>query len=543
MFYMVQAGTSLQLVQTDGTITTLTLPTGVTIDATIRGIIVAFAQKLFFVRAGSINLWLDPTDTELTVRPMSIPTPLSPPTVAAGASTGLTGAYRTKVSYFLKNPAGAVIIESPLSEASLAVTLANQDLDISAIPISPDASLFVSATSLFLFGRRIYRTASGGSSYFPCVDIDDNSTTEIFNSITDSALDELPADPSRGNPPGTIVGTSIDLMCAWNNRLFAKASAIDRVDHLIYTEEDDFGTWSPDNDLLAKPVGEDQFGITGFLPRRDELGIGKRGRLMKLVGSSNDDFELITIAEGAGVLAPFSCTVIRDIGYYLGLDGVYEYGPDGVKNITNDSVAPWFLTDDYFNRAIFPYALGAFNSKNNTYDLQLAAVGSSVFDRWISFDLARRQWLGPHKTGAFTPTCRSLLRDANGGYLPIMASSSGFLYSMNQSGGTDDGTGIVIDWITKWFSANAPDMMHFWDRATLHLKKQSAGTLTLTPRVGDTAAADGTAQTVNMASGDRAVLARWGVGRLLRVEFSHTANGQDVEIYGIEQPFTEIGRR
>lgn len=543
MFYLAQGASSLQVVQTDGTVSTLTLPAGVTIDATIRGIVTAFARQLFLTRSPSINLWIDPGDPNLTVRPMSIPPPFAPPDLAAGVGTGLTGSYRTKVSFFVKNPAGRTLIESPLSGSSLSVTLANKDLDISNIPVSPDASLFVSATSQYIFGRRIYRNIAGGSVFFAMLDIDDNVTTELLSTLSDSLLSTLPADPSLGNPPGTVQGTSLGLMVPWNSRLWAVATDPARVDHLIYTEPDNFSAWSPDNDLLAKPVGEDAFGITGFLPRRDELGFAKRGRLLKVIGSTNNDFQVIVVAEGAGCIAPFSCTIIKDVGYYLGLDGVYEFGPNGVTSISLEKVAPWFQTDDYFNRALFSSAVGNYNPRNNTYDLHVVAAGSTDMDRWVSFDLSRREWLGPHKTAASTPTARGLLRDAGGAYLPVMGSSAGNVYKLNQSGATDDGSGIVIDWITKFFSANAPDYMHFWDQATLFLKKQTAGTLVLTPRVGSTAAVDGTPQNVNMASGDRARLGRWGAGRLLRLEFTHSTNAQDVEIYGLEQPFTEIGRR
>ena len=48
MFYLAQAGSSLQRVDPDGTVTTLTLPSGVTIDATINGI---------FAVLGSVNIF------------------------------------------------------------------------------------------------------------------------------------------------------------------------------------------------------------------------------------------------------------------------------------------------------------------------------------------------------------------------------------------------------------------------------------------------------------------------------------------------------
>jgi hypothetical protein len=41
----------------------------------------------------------------------------------------------------------------------------------------------------------------------------------------------------------------------------------------------------------------------------------------------------------------------------------------------------------------------------------------------------------------------------------------------------------------------------------------------------------------------RSVLARWGVGRCLRLQFTHSTDAQQVELRALEQPFHEIGRR
>ena len=122
MFYLVQAGTSLQLVKSDGTIVALTLPSGVSIDSTKRAVSAVLGSAVVIANSPSVNLWLDPVD--FTVRTLSILPPLSAPDVAAGASTGLTGAYRVKVSYAVKDEAGAVLNESPLSAQSVSVTLA-----------------------------------------------------------------------------------------------------------------------------------------------------------------------------------------------------------------------------------------------------------------------------------------------------------------------------------------------------------------------------------------------------------------------------------
>lgn len=536
MFYFVQAGSSLQIVDTTGAIAaTLTLPSGVTINANVRGRAAVLSQQILFARASSVNLWIDPSTTPFTVRPLSTRPPMAAPALAAGASTGLTGDYRMKVSFIVKDESGRLLSESPLGPMSGAVTLANQSLNATQIPIS---------TESHVTGRRLYRTVAGGAVFFQMLDIDDNLTAELDSAILDAALELLPEDPELGNPPGATPGTFLDLLVVWRNRLWAKSQQLSEVDRILFSDLDKFYAWSSTNFLLASPVGEDTFGITGFIPRRDELVVCKRSRIMKVVGSTEDDFEVIIIAEGVGCIAADSCVVVRDIGYFLGLDGVYTVGPDGVKPISRDKVDPWFLTDTYFNRSEFENAVGGYNQVTDSYDLLLAAVGGTDLNRWVSYDIRRREWTGPHLTAAFTPTMRAFLRDGDSNGLPTFGAADGKLYKMNQSGASDNSNAIAIDWISKWFAGQAPDIFHCWLEPSFHVKKQSGspGPLVVTPRVGDLDASNGTSQNIPQTI-DRSRLARWGCGRFLRLQFTHSTDAEDVELRGFELPFIETGRR
>lgn len=532
-FYVVQAGSSLQLIDTAGAVQTLTLPSGVTIDAAVKGLFAVLGQQMVFVKAGTVNLWINPAT--LAVLPMSILPPLSAPTLAAGAGTGLTGAYRGWVQYLIKDLNGTVLNASPLSPQSLSVTLANKDLVYSDLAISPNTSVNC---------RRVFRTVAGGTIPFQMTDIDDNAATSVTSSLADAALALLPSDPDLGVPPGSVPGTSLSLIAAWKSRLWAISGKQTEVDDIRYTEEDNFWQWPATNSLPAYPKGEDQYGVTGFLPRRDELGIGKRNRILKIVGSSNTDFEVIVVAEGVGVLAPASVVVIRDVAYFLGQDGVYTFGPNGITPISRDKVDPWFLTGDYFDRTYFPQAFGGYNHDTDSYELHLVSAGGSTFDRWVSYDVRRKEWLGPHKTGKFTPTMRAMLTSGTGAFLPTMGSSDGYLYKMNQSGASDQGTAIAIEWISKWFNGNAPDIFHHWGQPTFYVTKQAGtpGPLIVTPRVGNQDASDGAAQNVPQTI-DRSKLARFGDGRLLRLAFTHSTDAEDVQLNGFELPFNEIGRR
>lgn len=527
--YAIQAGTTLQFMQPDGTLSTLTLPDSHTVSGSIRGRWAILGQQLVFVRAGSVNLSIDPYTS--TVYPLNLLPPIAPPTLAAGSGTGLTGDYRRRASYAIKDAAGQIINESPLSPRSLAVTLANEDLATTLIPISGQSQVNC---------RRLYRTAADGEEYFHELDIDDNETTAFTNALPDASLSLLPSDPTLGNPPGTMPGTSLSLITEWNNRLWAVSSRYDERHQLLYTEDGTTYAWG--NLLLIASDGEDDIGITGLIRRRDELGVCKRNRVLKIVGDSNEDFQIIVVAEGVGCVAPDSIVVVRDVGYFLAEDGVYAFGPDGVRCLSRDQVDSWFNSDTYFQRASFDQAVGGYNPVTDTYDLHLPAQGQATLNRWVSYDIRRQEWTGIHLTGKFTPSARALLYDANNVELPTIGGTDMYLYKMNQTGASDGGTAITIDWLTKFFSASAPDITHAWLQPTVYTKIQAAGALTVTPKVGGLGASAGSAKSIDMTA-DRNRLSRFGVGRLLQLRFQHSTDAQDVELYGFELPYTEVGRR
>jgi hypothetical protein len=107
----------------------------------------------------------------------------SAPTAAVGAATGLTGAYQYKVTFV--NAAGETIGGA----TSNAVTVANQKINLSSIPLGPAGTT----------ARNIYRTKAGGgdgSSFFFQSQIADNTTTTLTGDAT--------ADASLGSPVPNI---------------------------------------------------------------------------------------------------------------------------------------------------------------------------------------------------------------------------------------------------------------------------------------------------------------------------------------------------
>lgn len=547
MFYLIHAGSSLQVMRDTGEIfATLTPPAGVTISSTRPARFAVLARRVIITNAPSENLWLDPLDFtlhRLALANLGSNQPPAAPVAAAGASTGLTGNYSAKVS-FIQKGGGQLLNESELSVASNTVLLGNKSLALSAIPIStnPDVT-----------GRRLYRPVTGGAEYLFWADIDDNVTTTFDDGTPDAGLGD--AAPDVGFlPAGTLANTYVTLITEWRSRLWVRCEGAGLVDHIRFSEVEQPWAWPPENDLPAQSLGEDETGITGFIRRRDELGVGKRNRVMRVVGDRNQNFEVIIVSEETGILSSDSIVVVRDEGYFQGTDGVYKFGPDGVVPLSRDKVDPWFLEDDpargaQFNRSLFTTSIGGYNAQDDSYDLHLPALASTALNRWVSYLLKNQRWTGPHRTAAFTPTMRALFRDAGAAYLPVMGGSDGYIYLMNRvlpsdfvGADPDTALGIAIDWIKNHLYGDDPDFVHVWGQPTLHLKAQGAGSVVITPRVGPLTAADGLPQVLSLTKARRR-LNTWGAGQLLRLQFTHSTANQDVELYLLEQPYATIGRR
>jgi len=529
-YYIIHAGTALQKVSVTGNIKTITLPAGVTVVNTRRARFAILEQTLVVVNAPSVNVQIQGSD--YTCRVLSIAGPsTSSLTATASASAGAPkGTYRYRYTYAITS-GSTVYSESPWSSASTAVTVSAKQIDLSGITTS--ATTGVNA-------RRIYRTTNNGAEYYLVTTIANNTASTYTDNASDYDLALLAETEPKGNPPGTDGTDRLRVITSWKDRLWA-APALNP-DRIYFSANRQPYSWLEDDYLTAKPVGEDSFGVVAFMARRDELVVAKRRRLWKIIGDSRANFQMIAIAEGIGAMSPEASIVVRDTAYFLAEDGFYEYGPSGLKSLSRDQVHPWFTTDDYFNRALFVDAFAYWNPLYDVIHLHLAAAASTDLDRWVTYDLSRRLWLGPHKTGAFTPSIGGLMEDANSFSLPVLCSEQGFIYNQNYSTASDDGTAIEFDVQTKFHGMNTPDIHKYFAELAILTKIETTGSLTITPSVGDLNASTSTAFTHNLTMG-RERLGRLGLGRFVQLRFVQSTNNQGVEIYGYEIPFHELGRR
>jgi hypothetical protein len=196
--------------------------------------------------------------------------------------------------------------------------------------------------------------------------------------------------------------------------------------------------------------------VTGFIPPPRRARDRPPGHHPQDRRPHTANFERLQLVEGTGVIAPDSICVIRDVGYWLAGDGVYSWGPAGVEPRSKEQ-AGWFQTDRYFNRAMFPQAFATYNRQHLLYQLHLAAVGSTVLDRWVGLEVTTGRWHGPHKTNAFQPTSAAEVLDSNGLTVPFVGSFGGYVYKLNRSTASDDGSAIDFD-VKLRHTMNTPDL-------------------------------------------------------------------------------------
>lgn len=521
-FTLFQGGTSLQLMETDGTLTTLTLPTGVTLDADKVARMITFGRYVVVVNSPTKPLTVD---SDGVVRLLSPDPPQTPITLDNLDGGTLSGTFLVKQSYVTLDANRNIISESPLGPVSNSATITSDYLRATNIPLSPDAITLT----------RLYRTTTGGTkTFFAWLDLEGNTQTSVVDDLSDVGL-ALQASPlALGVPPRlTLIGE-------FRSRLWGVS--LTDIDTLRYSEANRMYAWPETNGLLIPRIGADDRGITGILTRRESLAVGRVNQLSQITGDDEDSFRVVLLSNEVGVESPDSIAQFRDTIFFLWKDGVYTWNSDGINCISDNQVRSWFTSEDYFNRARFPQAVGRVDPIRKRYQLLLSAPGSTAHDRWIEYDLEDQSWWGPHKTGAFTPSFHTVSYTNDGLIQVMMASTNGFFWKEQETRTDDTATAIDFDVDTGFHNMQTPDIMKFFGHLIVHNRIEPAGTLTITPYVGGLDAAASASLTVDLTL-DRQRLARVGDGRLVKFNFNNNQVGRDVELFGYQLDFFERGRR
>lgn len=117
----------------------------------------------------------------------SAPTTAPSLSLLTGTNLGI-GVYRYMVTFTTAD--GGESLPGPV--ASITTTTGNQKVSLSSVPLGPTGT----------YGRKLYRTAAGGSTYKLCIIFYDNGTTTFTDTIADGSLGVSP--PTHSTFGGTL---------------------------------------------------------------------------------------------------------------------------------------------------------------------------------------------------------------------------------------------------------------------------------------------------------------------------------------------------
>src|SRR5207245_1237590 len=106
-----------------------------------------------------------------------------------------------------------------------------------------------------------------------------------------------------------------------------------------------------------------------------------------------------------------------------------------------------------------PNAFSGYNPQKNSLVLFLCSAGSSTIDRWVEYEINSGRWMGPHKTGAFTPSAAGVGLDSLGNEILVLSGTDGFLYYPVIGGTPSDGltTAIEFDVLVNPHAGDPPN--------------------------------------------------------------------------------------
>lgn len=531
---VIQAGSTLVMLNEAGAPTTLTLPTGVTLRTDVPPRWCQFNNYLVLVNTPSQPLTIDSTGK---VRLLSPKAPRLAPVLSAVAGGTLTGSYTgVRYTYVVLDANFNIISESDYSPASAVQAVSAQFLKASGLDLSPDDITL----------RRLYRPTSNGAVLFQWIDLNGNVQTSIQDDLGDAGLSLFGA-PILGTPP------RLTQIAEFRQRLWGVS---DRgIDHVQFTEAGVQYAWPSDNLVVIPQIGTDAVGVSALFARREALGVGRRNMIVQITGTGVEDangiadFDAVILSRELGIESNETAKVFRDRAYFLWKDGVYTWDSKGIQCISDiGGVRGWFTGNSYFNTGQYTVAFALIDPNFPKYRLFLCSAGSTVIDRFVDYDINDGTWWGPHKTDLFTPASAFASLDANDRVVPLVGGLAN-VYQEQATRTDGTATAITLDVIGKQHFDENPDVEKYFGELSVFQKAYATGTLQLTSRVGDLQSTNPVkpartiTQPCSMAQ-PRTRLGRLGSGKHAQIEIVNAEVGQDVELFGYEvDPVNVIGKR
>ena len=252
------------------------------------------------------------------VNEWGIVAPATAPTLGT-TGTGLTGDYNAKYTYIRKVGSTVVHESNPSDAAGSAQTLSNENLTVD-VTASSDSQVD---------NIRIYRTLTGGSSYFYDQEVA-NTTATITSSQADSALGtELETNNDRPPLGSVVVGPSFD------GYIFILK------DNLLYfSKRIQPESWPSTNYI---EVGSRQYPLKAAIFYNNVLFVMNQDEVYLVQGSGSDSFFPFPVKTLTGALSQETVAATKAKGIYrVGNDGIYLFNGSVDEKISEAQFDPLF---------------------------------------------------------------------------------------------------------------------------------------------------------------------------------------------------------
>jgi hypothetical protein len=353
-----------------------------------------------------------------------------------GAGAGPNGTYLYKVSFYTAS------YEVLFNVPSNSITVTDNDIDLSMIPIGPDSYSGEAVT-----GRKVYRTDNGGATYKLLSNgtIANNTATTLTDSDADGALGAAyPAGTATWTPPKG------KFYLVHKNRLFI-ANNPTTPSRIYYSKDGSHELFETSTDYfdIRQNDGDE---ITGIFNLLGILTISKTNTWQKLYTNGDDpvtDWEISDPFSFIGCDTPYSAknTPIGILYMSAAKSGIYVF--NGQSSILKSEQATPEVQD--VSPSNLGNVCGEYN--NNIYYLAYASKASAVSynNRVLVYDMLSNSFT---KDTLNVNVFCSFTGGTDGGTLFGGASDSGKVYSYGLTAQT------VIHSKTSDFSGTFDDMRY-----------------------------------------------------------------------------------